>query len=477
MKLPVKAPLPPASQDYALTGLLAVGLATPLAVLCVPTDYAPAGALFLSGGILAAGLVIVPAVAVFRWREALFRGEYLLMGGLVYWLLLDLLQGAYDLNAARRESVQAALGAVGLFAAGVWCAGLHAPWRLPGPVLHAARIDLSTSTLFGALLVCFGLALFRFAQPCGFDPVVMISSLAGNRWSAPWAGGQLHGWNAFIHHLSYFGYLLPALIVLLAHDRRSWLAPQVVTACLLSLIVSVFLAHGGGRRVIGVMAGSAMICWTLLQGRQATYRILAALGVVCVLVLGVMEVMLAYRSVGYGKMLGGAGEQEIEYRHLHVDDNFLRLAQVIELVPETHDYVYHRMVVFVLIRPVPRVVWEGKPVDPGFDLAASLGQRDVSLTCSAVGEWYLSAGWLGVFLGGWLYGRLAGMYNSLLSGPPSLSRCLVYALGAMALFAGLRGMIDLVLMSYMLLAWVGLSFVMAPPLPDGVARPLPSDSC
>jgi hypothetical protein len=467
-----KAPRPPTPPNFALTGLLAVGLAAPLAIICVPTDYAPAGALFLSAAILTVGLVVVPAVAVLRWNAPLFQGEHLLMGGLVYWLLLDLLQGAYDLDAARRAEVQAAMGAIGLFAAGVWCAGLHAPWRLPRPVLRAAETRLGRGTLFGAFLVCFGLGMTRFALPCGFDPVLMVSSLAGNRWSAPWARGQLGGWNAFLDHLAYFGYLLPTLTVLLAQRRRSWLAPQVVTACVLSLIMAVFLAHGGGRRVIGVMAGSATICWGLLQGRRANFRTLAVLGVVGALVLVVMQVMLEYRTVGYGKMLHEGEEHEAQFKHFHVDDNYLRLAQVIELVPEQHDYVYHNLLVYVLIRPVPRILWEGKPVDPGFDLAASLGQRDVALTCSVVGECYMSAGWLGVFVGGWLYGRLAGMYNSLLGGLISPSRALVYGLGAMALFAGLRGMVDLVLMSYMLLAWVGLAPFIAPAAADESLHPI-----
>ena len=48
------------------------------------------------------------------------------------------------------------------------------------------------------------------------------------------------------------------------------------------------------------------------------------------------------------------------------------------------------------------------------------------------------------------------MCNRLLTAGNKPGRILMYALAAMAIFAGLRSLIELVLMSYMLLAWLGL---------------------
>ena len=69
-----------------------------------------------------------------------------------------------------------------------------------------------------------------------------------------------------------------------------------------------------------------------------------------------------------GRLHGVLFSGESEYDYLHVDDNFLRLAQVIQLVPAQHDYVYLQQLIFTAVRPVPRVFWPGKPIDPGFDL-------------------------------------------------------------------------------------------------------------
>lgn len=112
------------------------------------------------------------------------------------------------------------------------------------------------------------------------------------------------------------------------------------------------------------------------------------------------------------------------------------------------------------MRPIPRFFWPGKPTSSGFDLAQVQGLKQTSLSSSVIGEWYLSFGWIGVVGGGWLYGRLAGMASLLLVKDAESANSIVYSLLAMALFAGMRSMLDLVLMSYSVLAWMFISWLM-----------------
>ena len=101
--------------------------------------------------------------------------------------------------------------------------------------------------------------------------------------------------------------------------------------------------------------------------------------------------------------------------------------------------------------------WPGKPVDPGFDLPTALGVEGVSYSYSVIGELYMSLGFFGIAIGGWFYGRIAAMANGLLSRSGTIATLLVYSILAMALFAGLRSVLDLLLVSYVVLAWVFLS--------------------
>ena len=132
------------------------------------------------------------------------------------------------------------------------------------------------------------------------------------------------------------------------------------------------------------------------------------------MVLYAMEVMLEYRNRGLATFWSGPTAVQID--RINVDDNFLRLAQVVELFPDKHDFVQHKMVVYTLVRPIPRVFWPGKPTDPGFDLAELAGVQGASLSASVVAEWFASGGFIAVVLGGLLYGVLARAGSVVFSG-------------------------------------------------------------
>jgi len=115
----------------------------------------------------------------------------------------------------------------------------------------------------------------------------------------------------------------------------------------------------------------------------------------------------------------------------------------------------------ILVRPVPRVFWPEKPVDPGFDLPPAVGVEGVSYSYSVIGELYMSLGFIGIALGGWFYGRVAAMARGLLRRSQTLAALLMYSVVVMALFSGMRSTLELVLVSYVVLAWIAISKVFA----------------
>jgi hypothetical protein len=192
---------------------------------------------------------------------------------------------------------------------------------------------------------------------------------------------------------------------------------------------------------------------------------LVTTAVAIVAVLLTLQIMLEYRNVGLSNLVGASGpavngpekNQMLEEDHLRVDDNFYRLCQIIQLIPNTHGFVYHQYLFYVLVRPVPRVFWPEKPVDPGFDLPNALGVQGVSYSYSVMGELYMSLGFFGIALGGWFYGRIASFARGLLSRSTTQGALVIYSIIVMALFSGMRSILELMLVSYVVLAWVGLS--------------------
>jgi hypothetical protein len=222
----------------------------------------------------------------------------------------------------------------------------------------------------------------------------------------------------------------------------------------------MFLVQSGSRRVIGVVVGVALVFWILVQDSKLKVKHAFAAVLTMVVLLLAMQVMLQYRNVGLTAALSDASltaDDTPANEYLHVDDNFYRLCQVIQLIPSTHPYVYQGFVVYAVVRPIPRVLWPGKPVDAGFDLTRAVGDQEVSYSCSVIGELYMSLGFFGIAIGGWLYGRFAALINGLLTQSAGLGVVVIYSIGVMALFSGMRSMLELVLVSYVIVAWVVLS--------------------
>lgn len=439
---------------YPVSGILLTILSTFFAILWIPVDPYPAGALSKSAIILSLGILLSPTVSAFKNPKSLLRADILLILSPIYWLLLDLIQGVYDMEQISVDGITSAFVAISLFVIGIWISTTSIPWRPPKNLQKASTHILSVPILFRLNLFFFLFGIFRFAYPCQFNVVQMIHYLGADRWSAPWARGALGGWNAFLDHMSYFGYLLPALTTLLWIRTKRFSTYVFVSICL-TIFMALFLAQGGGRRVVGVIFGAAIICW-ILEVKKISFIRLVILSLVVATLLLVMQYMLEFRNVGY-KNIFEKNSQVVKNKHLRVDDNFLRLGQIIDIVPRGHPYVYEKPILYALIRPIPRALWPGKPVDSGFDLPFILGKKGVSLTSSVIGEWYLSAGWVMVFFGGWLYGRLANLACLFIIVRPNSSGAIVYSVTLMALFAGMRSMLELILMSYVLLAWIALS--------------------
>lgn len=423
-----------------------------IAIALIPDDPRPAGAMFWPALCLTLGLLAAPILRARRAVSSMFRADNMLVVALIYWLLLDPLQSAYPLERVTYESVVMTMIAIATMAIGISLGVAGKGWRPPKLILRAIQLSFNESSLFMTVWILFLLGMFHFAFSCGFDPFLMIDGLGMDRFAAPWSRGSIGDWTAFIEHMQYFGYVLPSLTVVLA-DRKGWLQPRVIISAALSLIMLLFLAQGGGRRVVGVILGAAVLNWVLLQ-RRLTLRLLIGFAVGVVTVLTLMHEMLEYRSVGFGAALSGKGPEQ-EFAYLHVDDNFLRLSQITLWFPDVHPYVGLQPMTYALVTPVPRVFWPSKPTDAGYDLSRMAGiTGKTSLSTSIVGELYTMSGLLSVFLGGLFLGRLAGMWNKVLASPGGTAKAVVWGLGIMILFAGMRSMQDLVIMSYGLIGWL-----------------------
>jgi hypothetical protein len=380
--------------------------------------------------------------------------EWLLSFGIIYYVLLDLITGRYVVAASRR-AMALSFVAIGLFALGATLGSLMTGSRVPGALRRLQSRDYAPRTLFFMILGCSTLGLFYYPFMAGFSLPATFAGLGESRYGAPWARGALGDWNAFYEHLTYFGYLTPNFTVLLGLRLKKWSDPRVIIGFLLSALVLAFVIQSGGRRIFGVMCGSAVLVYTAANLNRCKLRHIAVIALSLAAVIVTMEFMLDNRGVGFRNYDFSSDA----FQTIRVDDNFNRLAQIVDLFPRDVPYVGSDFIVYALLRPIPRALWADKPVSPGFELHTYLGYTDVTLSVSTIAELYSSYGWSGVLMGGLLFGYLARTFTKVKETSGTLTGLVVYGLGAMMIVAGVRSLFELILMSYPLLFWIAIESV------------------
>src|SRR5688500_4848605 len=107
---------PVAVESEAGLGFAATAVGLLIALAVFPADPSPRGALTFPAIILSAGILLVPILHAIRRSPALLYAENLVAVGFVFWLLLDLIQGAYDLRETTDSAIRDAFIAIGVSA-------------------------------------------------------------------------------------------------------------------------------------------------------------------------------------------------------------------------------------------------------------------------------------------------------------------------------------------------------------------------
>ena len=85
----------------------------------------------------------MPVSRAIRRSPSLLHAENLVALGFVFWLLLDLIQGSYDLTDAPDWAIRDAFIAIGVSAIAMWAGVAFRPWQLPKWVAQIASSPLT----------------------------------------------------------------------------------------------------------------------------------------------------------------------------------------------------------------------------------------------------------------------------------------------------------------------------------------------
>jgi oligosaccharide repeat unit polymerase len=442
------------SRVATVTSFNAATVTAPIGILvCValiPHDVTEPGALLWSAWALTIGLWggLINDFAR-RGPGGVFRAQHLLMIAVAIISYGEALQPFYrvDLDV---EMVSKTFLAIGIFGLTVALGSSLPPLPIGRRIYDLASRQYSPATVFKILVLCWSLQMFNYLYASNFSLRTMMSSLFVSRWLAPWSRGAFGGWDAFRDFLVNFGYVVPTFTIALVLLRGTWRHRDVILAMFCSLSSLAFIAQSGSRRLLVVIVGAAMLTWFCSKKRhklRTRYFVLASVLIVGLVFLS--DFMLAQRKGGYEEITYSGSD----FEGVKIDNNFAMLAETIRAIPADVDYIGLKFPWYIIIRPIPRVFWPGKPIDPGFDLARHLGAPGVSYSITGIGEMYMSFGWFGIAIGGFSLGWLAASWSQLLDWHKGVVASALYGLGAMALFLTVRSFIELVLMTYPIVCW------------------------
>jgi oligosaccharide repeat unit polymerase len=271
-----------------------------------------------------------------------------------------------------------------------------------------------------------------------------VSYFLAPRFSQPWQRGQYGDLNALLTEIGALLYLVPPLAgVILGRVRRYSRGSRLLV--FLGLVFTLFYGFSTGtRNIMVIFVVTFGLGYFFAEGGILTLRVKTTVFLAACLIGISAYYGVQFRNVGLGEFLLGTQEQTTDAAPtLFVDYNLFVISRLTNIFFYEHDYVGMAVPLWIVARPVPRVLWPGKP--DGLEVSADtyLEVEGVSLTSTFVGESFMAAGFIGVAIGAICLGALARWWTVRAYSIHSDFAILVYSSGFFALVMSVRSLYQL----------------------------------
>lgn len=337
----------------------------------------------------------------------LFRVDILMLFALYGLTLAEFLVEQDDLSirlslGAASSTIDVVLCAFCGLALGRHAYKMHASLSLPG-----ASTGLTTSQMTTLVVACAAIGYLHILLAVNFDVFEAVRQMMQPRFTQSWTRSRLGGLGSLLTELGLLIYLIPPLAgAVAAEHRRYSLVQKIVVGALVSF--TFFFGLAGGTRFIFLTYLLTFGASYLMMRRNLTWRSLVWVGTPFA-VVGLLAVyfMASIRTFGLQNWSTGV-ERTTSF---FVDMNILNIAGLIRAIPHQYDYLGLEIPFTALIRPIPRIVWPGKPEGLSASIEEVLGGEGLTLSATFIGEFWMAGGLFAVILGSLILGALAAAWN------------------------------------------------------------------
>jgi oligosaccharide repeat unit polymerase len=243
-----------------------------------------------------------------------------------------------------------------------------------------------------------------------------------------------------LSELGLLGALIPPLagLVFARAEKYSLNQKLFVSAVLLFTIYAAVAS--GTRSALGTLIVTFLGSYFLAKPDIRLKRVLILGGGALALMFIANAYMLEIRTSGLGNL--SVSEQSLD--NVFVDLNLVNISNLTAVFPNLYDYLGLEIPLNAVIRPIPRFLWPGKPDGLSVTIESALGVGSyMTLSCTFIGEAYISGGYVGVAIFSILFGAAAEMWNRLGRNLHSEFAQVLYASGFLCAAVGMRSMLSM----------------------------------
>ncbi|HLF34049.1 MAG TPA: O-antigen polymerase [Cyclobacteriaceae bacterium] len=262
--------------------------------------------------------------------------------------------------------------------------------------IHSEKDNVKKNGFRLFLIGLLGLTIFS-----GLGGVInKVSFWDINAFARPGYEGAFR--NYFLHAIDFF---IPAIVILFIYViKRKFSVFWFLVFLFLAL--AVYTKEGFRWRYV-VLGLSLMITYYCVVHKKPGLILITVIIISGIAFMGFLGLT---RNYGRGldlTSITGKSNTEIFLEGFGESSIFMTTGLLVKDVPELFDHINFDPLIQTIAMPVPRMIWPGKPSGDYIEIYENLyGSKQFGYGTAVInfGEYYLSFGYIGVFVGGFLIG-------------------------------------------------------------------------
>ena len=270
-------------------------------------------------------------------------------------------------------------------------------------------LELGPPVILSLFWGSFAVGYFHMLMAVNFNPTVMVSWFLEPRFAVPWGRGQFGDASALLYELGATLYLVPPIAGVILGRRSCYGVASLIFVSLALLFTLFYGFTTGTRNVIAAYVITFLVAYFYASSRSRRETLVMFGLAVAILALSTVY-GIRFRDVGLKGYLQGFDERPANVEQgIYVDYNLYVISQLVSIFPEHENYIGWELPLWLLARPIPGLLWPGKPDGSKVSAENVLGMEDLTVASTFVGESYMAAGVFGSAITAFLLGiRLSG---------------------------------------------------------------------